>query len=144
MHSHRVDAIAVLAAVGCLVAGYLSFEALFRDGAVACGPLGDCHAVQSSGYAKVAGVPVAVLGLLMYAALLALAISRRLGMDRSGLLRTWAFALALGGVLYSAYLTYVELFVVHAVCAWCVTSAVIVAAILITSLPDARPTTGRG
>lgn len=117
-----------LTAAGVVVAGYLTAVALDPSRPLACGPLGDCHAVQSSEYAHVAGVPVAALGLAMYLALFALAVARWYTRDRSRayLLASAAFALALGGVVYSIYLTFLELFVIHAICPWCVTSAVLV------------------
>ncbi len=135
--NRRLEALVALAVAGSAISAYLSYVALFRDDAVACGPVGDCHAVQGSIYAEVAGVPVAVLGLGLYLALLAVTACRRWYAD-STLLRAWTFSIALSGVLYSAYLTYLELFVINAVCAWCVTSAAIVGAAFVLSLPDAR------
>lgn len=63
----RPRAMLTLALLGTSVAAYLSWVALDPNKEVACGVLGDCHAVQGSQYAEVAGVPVAVFGLLMYA-----------------------------------------------------------------------------
>jgi uncharacterized membrane protein len=133
----RLEALVALAAAGAAVSAYLSFIALFSENAVACGPVGNCRAVQGSVYAEVAGIPVAVLGLGLYLALLAVTVWRRWYAE-SALLRAWTFSIALSGVLYSAYLTYLELFVINAVCAWCVTSALIVGAAFVLSMPDAR------
>lgn len=135
--NRRMDALVALSVAGGAISAYLSYVAIFSDDEVACGPVGDCHAVQSSIYAEVAGIPVAVLGLGLYLALLALTAYRRWYAD-STLLRAWTFSIALSGVLYSAYLTYLEFFVIDAVCAWCVTSAAIVGAAFVLSLPDAR------
>ena len=86
---------------------------------------GGCERVQSSPYAKLAGVPVAVLGLAGYVAVLAsLALP-----DRS----VTAF-LALIGAGFSAYLTYLELAVIDAVCQWCVASAINMTAVAIASV----------
>ncbi len=135
----------VLALLGTAVAVYLSWVALDPGREVACGALGDCHAVQGSQYAKVGGVPVAVFGLLMYLGLLTLTAGRLAGLGGPGVGEALAgptFALALGGVVYSAYLTYLELAVIHAICVWCVTSAAIVTALFVLTLPDVRAQTG--
>lgn len=134
-----------LALLGTGVATYLSWVALDPNKEVACGVLGDCHAVQGSQYARIAGVPVAVFGLLMYVGLLALTAARLARLGRPGWREVLAgpiFALALGGVMYSAYLTYLKLAVIHAICVWCVTSAAIVTALFALTLPDVRALTG--
>lgn len=118
-----------LAALGALVAGYLTW--VHYSGALAlCSGAGGCEQVQASRYALVAGVPVALLGLLLYLALLGLGLGRVLA---GGHTPEWVlltiFGLALAGTLYSAYLTYLELFVIHAICPWCVTSAVLITAL---------------
>lgn len=139
--ARRLDALLALAAAGTAIAAYLTWVAFDEGSEIACGPLGDCHTVQSSQYAEVAGVPVGVLGLAMYAGLLAV-IGTRLRWRESPampvVLGPLTFALAFGGAVYSAYLTYLELFVIDAICAWCVASAVVVTAIWLLSLPDAR------
>jgi uncharacterized membrane protein len=139
-------ALVALSAIGVAIAAYLSWIAIIGVDSIACGPAGDCHAVQTSEYSKVAGVPVAMLGLAMYLALLGGAVARQLLSASppalSPLARrvaVWTFALAFGGTLYSGYLTYVELFVIDAICAWCVASAVVVTAIFVLTLPDVRP-----
>lgn len=137
----RETALVVLSAAGVAIALYLSWVAVAGVESIVCGPAGDCHAVQTSEYSKVAGVPVAMLGLAMYLALLAGAVARRLmgsAWHATRVIVVWTFALALGGTLYSAYLTYVELFVIDAICAWCVASAVVVTAIFVLTLPDVR------
>lgn len=128
-----------LALAGTSVAAYLSWVALDPSKEVVCGALGDCHAVQGSQYAAIGGVPVAVLGLLMYLGLLALTAGRVTGLGGPSMqqaLPPLTFALALGGVVYSGYLTYLELAVIHAICVWCVTSAAIVTALFVLTLPD--------
>lgn len=137
----RELAMTLLSAVGAAVAAYLVVIALDPNKEVACGPLGDCHAVQSSRFADVAGVPVAAFGLLMYVGLLALMVARvaRLGSaELQQAFVTLTFSLALGGVVYSAYLTYLELAVIHAICVWCVTSAAIITVVFVLTLPDLR------
>jgi uncharacterized membrane protein len=127
----------VLAGVG--IGAYLSWVALDDESEAFCSGVGDCHTVQSSEYADVAGIPVALLGFGMYLALAALVIGRRVGPRVvRGLpqLPIWTFALAAAGALYSAYLTYLELFVIDAICIWCVTSAGVITLIAALAYPD--------
>ena len=121
-----------LCLVGLGVAGYLTFVET-RNVAAICGPVGDCNTVQSSPYAKLMGfIPVGLLGVLGYLAILgAWAIAQFHGGRFSDLAAVAVFAFALFGVLFSIYLTYLELAVILAVCAWCLTSAVIMAALLV-------------
>lgn len=93
-----------------------------------------CETVQSSRYAAVSGVPVAVLGLVGYAGLLSCAAVLR---GESGVYL--GFMITLVGTLFSLYLTYLEVFVIHALCQWCLASAVVmVAALLCTSFGALR------
>ncbi len=122
-----------LAVLGIFVAGYLTWVKL-ADVPIYCGGSGQCETVNQSVYANINGFPVAALGLGAYfviAAALALE-------DRAVVVRDYGplavFGLALTGTLYSAYLTYIELFVIHAVCPYCVVSAVLITGILILSV----------
>ena len=123
----------VFAGLGALVAGYLTYIKLAHVAAI-CRGVGDCEAVNSSVYAQISGIPVAALGLGAYLAILALlALEPRLPvLQNYGPLAI--FGLALTGTLYSAYLTYVELFVIHAVCPYCVASAVLITGLLIMAV----------
>ncbi len=118
-----------LAVAGSLVALYmLSVE---TSGALAvCGPIGDCNAVQQSAYARLFGfVPIAALGLLLQVSLLVLYIVCSASAGRAGrIAAVLLLGLSVSAVLFSVYLTYLEIFVIGAVCAWCLTSAVIVSA----------------
>lgn len=149
--ARRRDLLLALAIAGVVVAGYLSWVALDEEQEAACSGVGDCQAVQSSEYAEIAGVPIAVLGLGMYLALLALIAARRWwralrdGEEPPQALAGLTFALAFGGTLYSAYLTWLELFEIEAICVWCVGSAVIVTLLMLLSAPDLRaPRPGAG
>src|SRR5258708_30555623 len=123
----------VLALSGALDAGYLTYIKLAHVEAI-CRGVGDCEAVNSSVFAQIGGVPVAALGLAAYLALLALLVLE----PRLAILQNYApvaiFGLALTGTLYSAYLTYVELFVIHAICPFCVTSAVLITGLFILAV----------
>ncbi|MFN8473369.1 MAG: vitamin K epoxide reductase family protein [Anaerolineae bacterium] len=125
----------VVAILGLAVAGYLTYVETTSVRAI-CGPVGDCNAVQSSPYARLFGVlPVGVVGLLGYIAILAVWLWQRL---RSDWLAAYAplvlFGMALFGVIFSLYLTYLEPFVIGAVCAWCLTSAVLITATLLLTV----------
>jgi uncharacterized membrane protein len=115
-------AIAVIGVLGLLDAVYLTYEHYNGLSGLLCigGHPGhsSCQTVQSSVYSKLAGVPVAVLGLIGYVVLLAsLAVRGDLG-------RAIGFMTALIGFGFSAYLTYREIFTIKAICEWCVGSAV--------------------
>jgi uncharacterized membrane protein len=130
--------IPVLCIIGLGVAGYLTFVETQNVAAV-CGPIGDCNSVQSSPYAKLFGfLPVGVLGLVGYIAIIAAWAWGRWG---KGILALYApallLAMALFGVLFSLYLTYIELAVILAVCIWCLTSAVVMALVLILAVGPA-------
>ncbi len=127
--------IPILALLGIGVSGYLAYVETQAVPAV-CGPVGDCNAVQSSPYARLLGLlPVGVLGLIGYILILVAWYIQRSPLGNSA---TWAgfvlFIIAFGGTLFSLYLTYLEPFVIHAVCVWCLTSAVIITLILLLSL----------
>jgi uncharacterized membrane protein len=110
---------AVLALIGIGVATYITI-ADSGGGAPAClAGGGGCETVASSSYSHLAGINIAVFGICGYVLLLAASCSR------GDLGRFAGFALALVGCGFSLYLTYLELFVIHAICQWCVTSAVL-------------------
>ena len=128
--SRRRWSLVALASLGIAVSGYLSFVH-YSGAPLFCAGEGGCSQVQSSRFATVAGVPVALLGLLLYVALAGLGTWRALsGEAASVLVSLTLFGLALSGALYSGYLTYLELFVIGAICLWCVASALLSAAIL--------------
>ncbi len=118
-------AIAGIASVGLLVALYLTAIKL-SGGLPVCGPVQGCEDVAKSEYSSVFGMPVAVLGALFSVAIGILGLVWAFRADRRALLG--AYGLGLFGILFVAYLTYLELFVIHAVCIWCVTYGVTVVA----------------
>jgi uncharacterized membrane protein len=117
---------AVLSALGILVSGYLSVKR-FTGGSLACSRWAQCDVVNNSVYAKFHGIPVAFIGLAGYLVLLGLAIAslQTEGPTQRRLLGL-SFLLALGGVGFSAYLTYLELYVIQALCNWCMASATLI------------------
>ena len=126
----QVDA-ALLAAIGAGIATYIAI-ADAAAGAPACFPGADgCATVAASAYSHLAGVNVAAFGVGGYLLLLAAAL---LPGDMG---RFAGFGLALAGLGFSAYLTYLELFVIHAICQWCLISAVVMSALFVLNLARA-------
>ncbi|HEY2283271.1 MAG TPA: vitamin K epoxide reductase family protein [Solirubrobacteraceae bacterium] len=110
----------VLAALGVALAGYLTY--LHYSGTTPpCSIKGNpCSQVQKSRYSELAGVPVALIGLLGYIVILGALLA-----PESERARFATVALTLGGLGFSAYLTYREVFTLHKICEWCVGSAVL-------------------
>jgi uncharacterized membrane protein len=104
-----------------------------------CGPVGDCNAVQSSPYARLFGIlPVGLLGVAGYLGILAAWLYPRIWHNQYAVYMPIAvFGMTFFGVLFSLYLTILEPFVIKAVCAWCITSAVIMTLLLLLSLKPA-------
>jgi uncharacterized membrane protein len=115
--------VAALALVGAGIAAYLTWVHFAGLRPVCAGGSGGCERVQSSPYAEFGGVPVALLGLIGYLAVLA----SLLPSGARG--RSVTVFLALAGAGFSAYLTYLELAVIDAICQWCVASALVMAAL---------------
>jgi uncharacterized membrane protein len=119
-----------LAVIGLGVATYLTVVHYVGFQALACvgGHAGhsSCQTVQSSTWSKLAGIPVALLGLIGYIFILGSLLVR----DREES-RLATLGLTIFGVGFSGYLTYRELFSIHAICEWCVSSAVILTLLLI-------------
>ena len=116
-------AIAALALAGAAVASYLTFVR-YSGTQIVCAT-GGCETVQRSRYAELAGLPVAVLGILLYVLILATAAVSGPGAAAAGAV------LALGGALFAGYLLVVQVAVIHAVCQWCVASDVLVIALAV-------------
>lgn len=122
----------VLAILGAFVAGYMAWAEVTGNETV-CVDTGsiDCAAVQESAYATTLGIPVAVMGLLGYLAILGVLLLE----DQVDILaaygRTLVVAMALFGVMFQTYLTYIEAAVLEKWCQWCVASFVIITAVLV-------------
>jgi uncharacterized membrane protein len=122
-------AILVFATIGLLIAAYLTYEHYAGLKGLLClgghGGHSSCQTVQSSTWSRLAGIPVAVLGLVGYAVILgSLAIRGELG-------RAIAFGTALIGFGFSAYLTYREAHSIHAYCEWCLSSAAVMTILMV-------------
>jgi len=136
--------VALLALVGLFVALYLTMYKTGMIGTISCS-IGSCETVNTSRWSIFLGLPVAAWGLGFYIAALTVAIASL--QDR------WVderapsvvmVALSGWGVLFSGWLTWLELFVIHAICMWCVISAIIVTLIFITSVLDLRDHANEG
>jgi uncharacterized membrane protein len=124
----------VLTVIGIGIAGYLTYADVL-NAPVACvqGGAWDCGGVQSSIYSRIGPVPVAVLGLIGYLAiLLVLAFERSVPLFASRG-KLFVFAMTLFGIVMSGYLTVIEAFVLHKWCIWCVGSALVMALMFILS-----------
>lgn len=129
---------ALLALVGLFIATYLTLFKIGVIGQLVCAA-GSCETVQTSRWAIFLGAPVAAWGVGYYVVILALAIA--------GTTERWEYSTLLSrtmvfltgwGALFSLWLTWLELFVIHAICQWCVGSATIAVALFIVSLLDWR------
>ena len=130
--------VAALALAGIFVALYLTLYKIGVIGELSCS-IGSCETVNTSKWSRFLGLPVAAWGLLFYLDVFAIALIGTFPrFEDERLISILLVAEALVGVLFSAWLTYLELGVIHAVCIWCVTSAVIVTAILVVSAADLR------
>jgi uncharacterized membrane protein len=127
---------------GFCVSIYLMWGYTTPGASLACGGSHGCDTVKNSVYANLMGIPLPVIGLASYSILLLLLI----GQNQAAISdRGWSahmalaiFGISLAGVLYSAYLTYLELFVIYAICRWCVASAIIMVAIFFLSMLNLR------
>jgi uncharacterized membrane protein len=118
----------VIATVGLGVASYLTYVHYSGIQPI-CSAGGSCLEVQTSTYSKIAGVPVALIGLLGYIVILG-----SLLVPESEESRFAAMAFTVVGFGFSAYLTYRELFSIHAICEWCVTSAGVMTILMLLSV----------
>jgi uncharacterized membrane protein len=129
----RSWAIPLLALIGLGIASYLTYVKFTHTAAI-CGPVGDCDAVQDSPYSLLFGMPVALLGALSYLAVLFLWAGRTTLKGRPARLASLGLlGMVMFGTLFSIYLTYLEPFVIGAVCSWCLGSAVTMTGLLLVS-----------
>ncbi len=134
---YRMSA-AFLSLAGLLISGYLYLYKIGRIGTLACGT-GGCETVQLSPWSRFAGLEVSLIGVLGYACLLALSLASLQANAARGQWPIRVITLAAGiGVVFTLYLTYLELFVIHAICRWCVASGVMIVAIFVAALLDQR------
>ena len=142
-------AVVLLAAAGFFVSLYLTLYKLGYYGGLVCGPGGSCARVQASEYAVLLGIPVAGWGVAWYTAVAATGLwglheggGRGSPRSEDGGATDWPgrilFVLAAGGLVFSAYLTALEAFVIEAWCQWCLASAALTVLIFVLSWPERR------
>ena len=128
--------LALLALAGVFLALYLTLYKLGIIGTLACGN-GSCETVQLSRWATFAGIPVALWGVAYYVLVFIIALAAV--QERFAASRGISLVLVLltgWGVLFSAWLTYLELFVIHAICRWCIGSAVLALVLFLIALSE--------
>ncbi len=124
----------VLAGIGLANSVYLTIAKLLHSQAMCIQGLGDCWSVNNSPYSQIGGIPIAIFGAGSYLAilvLLSLQIRSEFWGSNSAL---FVFGITLFGVLYSVYLTYIEVAVLKAICPFCVLSATIMGILFIGSI----------
>lgn len=123
-----------LAAIGLIDSLYLMIIKLTNNKGLCLQGIGDCWTVNTSRYSEISGIPISILGALAYLAILVLLYLE----TREGFWNEYSsifvFGIALTGTLYSAYLTYLEIAVIKAICPFCVISAVVITALLVISI----------
>jgi uncharacterized membrane protein len=136
MNRIRPILVAALSLAGLAVSSYL-LTVHWGWWTAVCLGVGNCELVNTSRFSEFLGIPVALFGMGAYVAMFAASVA--LWRD---LYPEWArrglFAVAAIGVVFSAYLTYIELFVLHEICPWCVLSAIIVTIIAVLSALELR------
>jgi uncharacterized membrane protein len=134
--------VAALALVGVFISLYLTLYKLGVIGELTCS-IGSCETVNTSKWSTFLHLPVAAWGFLFYSEVFLISLVGTMArLENQPLVSLLLVAEAGIGVIFSAWLTYLELAVIHAICIWCVTSACIVVAILLVSIADLRE--GRG
>ena len=130
--------VAALALAGIFISIYLTLYKLGVIGELSCS-IGSCETVNSSRWSVFLGLPVSAWGLFFYLDVFVLALVGTIPrLENERLLSIVLAAQAAIGVLFSAWLTYLELAVIHAICIWCVTSAIVVLLIFFVSVADLK------
>ena len=128
----RIDLITgILGILGLAISIYLTIVHYQEHLLVCAVGGGGCETVQTSKYATIGSIPIALLGIGMYVAILGLIVARRYRPEWAFAATTAIFGITLAGVLYEIYLTYVEIWVIDAICPWCVTFAIVTLLIMI-------------
>ena len=123
----------IFSILGAMDALYLLIYKLTGNNQMCLGN-GGCHNVNFSSYSEIYGIPVSALGLVAYLVIIGIVVlePRIRLVEENGPLAL--FGISLVGVAFSAYLTYLEYFVIHAVCPFCITSAIIITLIFILAI----------
>jgi uncharacterized membrane protein len=130
----RYRGVSLLALVGLFMSIYLLLYQMGFYGVLVCGA-GSCETVQASKYANFLGVSVPAWGVAWYGAVFVLALMQQAGRAESSVAGRLLAVASLGGLGFSIYLTAIELFVLHAICLWCVLSAILAVCIFMFAAP---------
>jgi uncharacterized membrane protein len=141
LSAQSVWVIPALCAIGCGIAGYLAYLEITFVPAI-CGPVGHCQSVQQSDYARLFGIlPIGFLGVAGYVAIILTWLIGRSGRTRwAGLASLVLLGMTVSGTLFSVYLTFLEPFVIGATCIWCLSSAILMTALLYLSIAPGKLT----
>ena len=132
--------VAALALAGIFISIYLTLYKLGVIGELTC-TIGSCETVNTSRWSVFLGLPVAAWGLFFYIDVFVIAlVGTTPRLENEPIISSVLAGEAAIGVMFSAWLTYLELAVIHAICIWCVTSAVIVVLIFLVSVADWKET----
>jgi uncharacterized membrane protein len=123
----------IVAGIGFLDSLYLSWVKIVNS-QVYCGKSGQCETVNNSPYSEIGGIPIAYLGLGAYLVILALLYIEMRSPFWQENFPLALFGISLVGVIYSAYLTYIEIAVLHAICPYCVVSAIAMVLLFIIAI----------
>ena len=131
-------AVVLLALAGIFISAYLYLYKIGVIGTLTCGT-GGCETVQLSPQSRFLGIEVALIGLLGYVVLFVLGL---VSIQPRYAGRSWPLLLLLGlsggAVAFTAYLTFLEFFVIHAICRWCVGSAIVIAVLFAVTVVEYR------
>lgn len=122
----------LLAVVGFGLSAYLTYVHYNID-ALVCST-GGCEIVQTSEYSEMFGIPIALLGLGMFAILIIATIIREVMPGFADIIGTGVVVILLTAVIYWGYLTWLELNVIHAVCQWCVATSIVTVALFLVEM----------
>jgi uncharacterized membrane protein len=126
----------ILAVLGAGISGYLTYVHYNIDALVCAG--GGCEVVQQSKYSEIMGIPIAMLGLGMFLGVIALIFVREKLVDYAYLANAGIMLLLVSGLIYFAYLTYLEMNVIYAWCQWCVATSIVTLILFIVEVVRMR------
>jgi Predicted membrane protein len=135
---------ALVALAGVFVALYLTLYKLGYIGTLVCS-VGSCETVQTSKWATFLGFPVGAWGVGYYIAVFVISTAGlSAALSENSTVSRVLVGMTGFGMLFSIWLTYLELFVIHAICQWCVLSAILATSLFVISVLDLREVTSFG
>jgi len=124
----------IVALIGLIDAVYLTIEKITQNRAMCLPGLGDCWTVSNSQYSQVFGIPVSALGIVTYLIILLLLFIENRYTARKEIILQITLGITLSGIIYSIYLTYLEIAVIKAVCPFCVISAIAMSILFVCAI----------